>query len=100
MTTNPTTHRIVVMGVAGSGKTTVGQALAERLDARFVDGDDLHPPENVAKMSAGEPLDDLIVQAQVQDGFTFRQGWCKRRRRRTVESYYVGPCSRCNVHQA
>ena len=58
MITNPTTHRIVVMGVAGSGKTTVGQALAERLGARFVDGDDLHPPENVAKMSAGEPLDD------------------------------------------
>ena len=50
--------RIVVMGVAGSGKTTVGTALAEHLDARFVDGDDLHPPENVAKMSAGEPLND------------------------------------------
>ncbi len=53
-----TPARIVVMGVAGSGKTTVGAALAGHLDALFVDGDDLHPPENVAKMSAGTPLDD------------------------------------------
>ena len=51
-------HRIVVMGVAGSGKTTVGIAVADELDLAFVDGDSLHPPANVAKMSAGEPLDD------------------------------------------
>lgn len=48
----------VVMGVAGSGKTTVGRALARRLAWRFQEGDDLHPPENVAKMRAGQPLDD------------------------------------------
>lgn len=46
------------MGVSGSGKTTVGRALAERLDCAFFDGDDFHPPENVAKMAAGEPLQD------------------------------------------
>ena len=46
-------RRIVVMGVAGSGKTTVGRRLARRLDARFVDADDLHPSANVAKMAAG-----------------------------------------------
>ena len=56
--TRPSPTRVVVMGVAGSGKTTVGRLLAARLDARFVDGDDLHPPANVGKMSAGEPLDD------------------------------------------
>jgi gluconokinase len=48
----------VVMGVSGVGKTTVGQALAERLGWEFVDGDDLHPASNVAKMARGEPLDD------------------------------------------
>src|SRR5215207_7466571 len=48
----------VLMGVAGSGKTTVGRALAHRLGWRFQEGDALHPPENVAKMRAGHPLDD------------------------------------------
>jgi 6-phosphogluconate dehydrogenase len=49
---------IYVMGVSGSGKSTVGKALSLQLDIPFVDGDDFHPPENVAKMSAGQPLDD------------------------------------------
>ena len=48
----------VLMGVSGSGKTTIGTALAERLGWPFLDGDDFHPPENVAKMSAGTPLTD------------------------------------------
>ncbi len=50
--------RIVVAGVAGSGKSTVGTALAERLGGRFVDGDSLHPAANVEKMTAGRPLDE------------------------------------------
>ncbi len=49
---------IVVMGVSGSGKSTVGSALAQRLRVPFVDADALHPPANIAKMAAGEPLDD------------------------------------------
>lgn len=49
---------VVVMGVSGSGKSTVGRALADRLQCEFVDGDDLHPPANVAKMHSGQPLDD------------------------------------------
>jgi gluconokinase len=49
---------VVVMGVSGSGKTTVGTALARRLGRRFVEGDQLHPPQNIAKMRRGEPLDD------------------------------------------
>jgi carbohydrate kinase (thermoresistant glucokinase family) len=48
----------VLMGVAGSGKTTVGRALAHRLGWRFQEGDALHPPENVVKMRVGHPLDD------------------------------------------
>ena len=50
--------RVIVMGVSGSGKSTVGALLAERLGVPFIDGDDLHPPANVAKMAAGTPLDD------------------------------------------
>lgn len=46
------------MGVSGAGKSAVGALLAERLGAEFLDGDDYHPPQNVAKMSAGVPLED------------------------------------------
>ncbi|MDZ7685560.1 MAG: gluconokinase [Gammaproteobacteria bacterium] len=48
----------VVCGVSGAGKTTVGRLLAQRIDARFVDADDYHPPANVEKMRRGEPLED------------------------------------------
>jgi gluconokinase len=46
------------MGVSGSGKSTVGAALAQRLRVPFADADDFHPPANIAKMTAGHPLDD------------------------------------------
>jgi len=49
---------IVVMGVAGSGKTTIASGLAETLGVPFVEGDSLHPPANVKKMAAGIPLTD------------------------------------------
>jgi gluconokinase len=49
---------IVIMGVAGSGKTVVGSALAGRLGVPFRDADEFHPAANVAKMSSGVPLDD------------------------------------------
>jgi len=49
---------LVVMGVSGSGKSTVATALAERLRVPFADADDFHPTGNVAKMTAGQPLDD------------------------------------------
>ena len=57
-------NRIVVMGVSGSGKSTLGQALAARLGVPFVEGDQLHPPRNVALMAAGTPFTDAD-----------RQGW-------------------------
>ena len=49
---------VVVMGVSGSGKTTVAVDLASRLGWEFTEGDDHHPPANVEKMRAGTPLDD------------------------------------------
>jgi gluconokinase len=48
----------IVMGVSGSGKTSVGKALAEHLGWDFYDADNFHPPENVSKMAKGIPLDD------------------------------------------
>ncbi|CDX33207.1 gluconate kinase 2; gluconate transport, GNT I system [Mesorhizobium plurifarium] len=59
-----TAPAVVVMGVAGCGKTAVGEALAGALGADFIEGDRLHPPENVARMARGEPLTDAL-----------REGW-------------------------
>lgn len=53
---------IVVMGVSGVGKTTVARLLAERLGVPGAEADDFHPPANIAKMSAGIPLDDADRQ--------------------------------------
>jgi gluconokinase len=52
------TTTIVVMGVSGSGKSTVAATLVDRLGWEFAEGDDFHPPANVEKMRAGHPLDD------------------------------------------
>jgi gluconokinase len=49
---------VIVMGVSGCGKSTIGRLLAERLDCPFYDGDDFHPAANIAKMSQGIPLND------------------------------------------
>lgn len=51
-------QRIILMGVSGCGKSSVGAALAQRLGAKFIDGDDLHPRANIEKMAGGQPLDD------------------------------------------
>src|ERR1700704_6363394 len=48
----------VIMGVSGSGKSLIGAMLARALDIQFVEGDDLHPPDNVKRMAAGIPLTD------------------------------------------
>lgn len=51
-------RHVVVMGVAGTGKTSIGKAIAERMGAVFVEGDEYHPKANIDKMSSGQPLDD------------------------------------------
>lgn len=57
MVLNPP-KQIILMGVAGSGKSTIGRALAARLGWRFIEGDDYHDPESVRKMASGTPLTD------------------------------------------
>ena len=52
------TRFLILMGVSGSGKTTVGKALASKLGWDFYDADDFHPPENITKMEQGVPLND------------------------------------------
>ncbi|MEP4078643.1 gluconokinase [Haloferula sp.] len=59
MQSTPTdSKKVIVAGVSGSGKTTIGLELARMLDAEFLDGDDYHRPESVAKMAGGEALTD------------------------------------------
>jgi gluconokinase len=70
---------IVLMGVAGVGKTTVGTLLAERLGWRFHDADDFHPPENIAKMASGIPLNE-----------DDREPWLMRLRKEVIEPTLSG----------
>lgn len=65
----------VLMGVSGSGKTTIGIALAERLKAQFADADDFHPAANKAKMAAGHPLNDEDRQPWLQTLNALLRGW-------------------------
>ncbi|AZO13178.1 gluconokinase [Mesorhizobium sp. M3A.F.Ca.ET.174.01.1.1] len=67
------------MGVAGCGKTVVGEALAGMLQAVFIEGDRLHPPENVARMARGEPLTDAL-----------REGWLNTIGERIAASVHDG----------
>lgn len=59
--------RVVVMGVSGCGKSTVGRSLAGRLGVHYIEGDDLHPPENIARMAAGVPLTDADRHGWLQE---------------------------------
>lgn len=70
---------VVMMGVAGSGKSTIGALLASRNGGRFHDADDLHLPANIAKMAAGLPLNDRD-----------RAPWLERLRREIIDSAPAG----------
>ena len=75
MTTDPSLERgpstacrhILLMGVSGSGKSTIAHALARRLGLEMIEGDDLHPPANVEKMRAGLPLTDEDRRPWLED---------------------------------
>jgi gluconokinase len=66
---------VVLMGVSGSGKTTIGTLLAERVGAVFADGDDFHPLANKQKMAAGQPLDDQDRQPWLEVLNRLLQDW-------------------------
>ena len=75
----PAPTRWVVMGVCGCGKSDIGQRLAAALDVRYLEGDDYHPPANVAKMAAGIALDDAdragwLLRLQAEIGAARTQG--------------------------
>ena len=73
---------IIVMGVAGSGKSTVGALLSARNNGDFYDADDFHPPENIAKMAAGIPLQD-----------SDRVAWLARLRKEVINAAPAGKFS-------
>lgn len=93
--------RFVVMGVSGCGKSSIGARFAAAINARFVDGDDLHPAANVAKMAAGTPLNDTDRAPWLAAvGATFRQhglplvvgcSALKRSYRDTIRDHAGGP---------
>jgi gluconokinase len=66
---------VVLMGVSGSGKTTIGTLLAERMGTVFADADDYHPAANKAKMAAGNPLNDEDRQPWLETLNGLMQGW-------------------------
>jgi gluconokinase len=68
---------VVLMGVSGSGKTTIGTLLAERTGTVFADADDYHPAANKAKMASGQPLNDDDRQPWLEVLNGLMQGWFK-----------------------
>jgi len=70
---------VVLMGVSGSGKSTIGPLLAQALGGEYVEGDRFHPPENVAKMKGGTPLDDADRKPWLEAIAAAIRGWQRGR---------------------
>lgn len=76
----------IVMGVSGTGKTTIGELLAKNLKLPFFDGDDFHPEANIKKMASGKPLTDLD-----------RKGWLTKLNRLAIEHKPKGAVIACSA---
>jgi gluconokinase len=77
---------VVIMGVSGSGKSTVGRLLADALGVVYIEGDDLHPPRNVQLMASGTPLTD-----------DDRRGWLQAIAARLTLAHGVGAVVTCSA---
>ncbi|MBI3441545.1 MAG: gluconokinase [Proteobacteria bacterium] len=73
---------VIVMGVSGSGKSTIGKLLAQSLEANFVEGDDYHPRKNIEKMLRGAPINDRDRQPWLESLASAMDEW--RREKRNV----------------
>jgi gluconokinase len=103
-----TAPRVVVMGVSGCGKSTVGRLLADGLGVHYVEGDELHPPENVARMAAGIALTDAdrhgwlqAVAGQLANATTEARGvvvTCSALKRRYRDQLRAGAADTRFVH--
>lgn len=103
-----TAPRVVVMGVSGCGKSTVGRLLADGLGVHYVEGDELHPPENVARMAAGIALTDAdrhgwlqAVAGQLVNATTEARGvvvTCSALKRRYRDQLRAGAADTRFVH--
>jgi gluconokinase len=80
------TKVLVVMGVSGTGKTTVGKLLSEQLGYPFFDGDDFHPEKNIKKMASGKPLND-----------DDRKGWLLKLNQLALEKQDTGAVIACSA---
>ena len=103
------TGGVVVMGVANCGKTTIGRALADRLGLRFIEGDALHSPDSIAKMSRGEPLTDdgrwswlapVGESLRGEDGVVASCSALKRRYREAIAQAAQRPVLLIHLHGA
>lgn len=96
--------RVVVMGVSGCGKSTLGKQLALALGMRFVEGDSLHPPRNVARMAEGTPLTDadrvdwLAAVAALLAGSTRTVVSCSALKRSYRDRLRAAASNLCFVH--
>ncbi|NAY90719.1 AAA family ATPase [Muricauda sp. JGD-17] len=77
---------LVIMGVSGTGKSTIGKLLANKLNVPFFDGDDFHPKSNIEKMGAGIPLND-----------SDREGWLKQLNQLALDHELSGAVIACSA---
>ncbi|WP_180966971.1 gluconokinase [Cohaesibacter celericrescens] len=75
---------IVVMGISGTGKSTLGRQIAEHLGVPFVEGDDFHSPQNVSKMAAGQPLTNEDRQPWLASLASAMSDWASKNETRVV----------------
>ena len=91
---------LITVRAAGSGKTTIACRLAEKLDWEFIEADEFHPPENIAKMKAGIPLEDSDRApwlAALHEKLVFTPCWPARRSRKGIATPYEGKSTACNL---